>query len=91
MTTSYAQNVLLDALCDLATLAALPLQMLSGLLGAVVAGLGLLWRCRRYIAITALFVGSMALCVACPLLPVGLAIVAGYGWATMPRVKAVAA
>lgn len=45
----------------------------------------------RPVALALAILGAGALCVACPLLPVGLAIVAGYGWATMPRVKAATA
>lgn len=31
--------------------------------------------------------GAVALCAVCPWLPTGLAIVALYGWATLPRCK----
>lgn len=88
MTTSHAQTVLLDALCDLSALVALPLLWLSALLGAFVAALGLLWHCRRYIACAVAAVAAVAACWACPALPLGLAIVAGYAVATYPRAVA---
>ena len=83
--TAYFENVLIDALCDLCAIAMIPLTMLSGLLRAIAAGLGLMWRIRRYITTTVMVLGFVALCWACPLLPLGLAIVAVVGWATYPR------
>ena len=83
--TAYFENVLIDALCDLCEIAMIPLRLFSGLLWAIVAGAKLLWRCRRYIATAALVVGFCALCVAMPLLPLGLAITAVVGYVTWPR------
>lgn len=85
MTTSYAQNILIDALCDLATLAALPVLWLSALLGATVAALGLLWRCRRWLACALAVVVAVAACWAFPALPLGLGIIGCYAVATYPR------
>ena len=84
-TTAYFENVLIDALCDLGTLAALPLQMIGGLLWAIVSGCTLLWRCRCQIVCTLAMVAFVAACWACPLLPIGLCVVAAFGWATYPR------
>lgn len=85
MYVSTIETTLLDALCDLCEFVMIPLRLLSGLLWAIVAGLGLLWRVRRYIATAALAVGAVLLCWSCPLLPLGLAITAAVGWATYPR------
>lgn len=79
------QTILLDAICDIAEIAMIPLRLFYGLLWAIAAGLGLLWRIRRYIATTTLVVGAVAVCVAFPAFPLGLAIVAAFGWATYPK------
>lgn len=75
MTSTYRQinfiDLLRSALCACASL-----------LVATLAGLLTHWRPVCYFAA---ILGAGAVCVACPLLPVGLAIVAGYAWATMPR------
>lgn len=84
-TTAYFENVLIDALCDLGTIAALPLQAIGGLVWALVAFAALLWGCRRQIVCTLAMVAFVAACWACPLLPLGLAITAVVGWATMPK------
>lgn len=62
-----------------------PLQLACGLLW-------LLYQCVKGITATgkagvyaAAIIGAVVLCAACPLLPVGLAIVAAFAWATMPR------
>jgi hypothetical protein len=39
----------------------------------------------RPFALAALLVGAVALCVACPLFPTGLAITAAVAWATYPK------
>jgi len=85
MYSTAIETTLLDGLCDLCELVMIPLRLLSGLLWAIVAGLALLWRCRRYIATASLVVGAVLLCWSCPLLPLGLAITASFGWATYPR------
>ena len=48
-------------------------------------GCTLLWPYRRYIALATVAAAFVALCVACPALPLGLAITAAVGWATYPR------
>ena len=87
MITTFDSNIFIDALCDLCEIAMIPVRLLSGLLWAIVAGARQHWRCRRYIATTACVVGFVALCWAMPMLPLGLAIVGAFGWATMPRGK----
>jgi len=48
---------------------------------------GAVWLCAlwRPVALAVATVGAVALCVACPLLPLGLAITALVGWVTYPR------
>jgi len=81
------ENVLVDAICDIATLAALPLQMIGGLLQALVAFAALLWGCRRQIVCGLAMVAFIAVCWACPALPLGLGITAAFAVATKPAVR----
>ena len=85
MNATAFESVLIDAICDIAEIAMIPLRLFSGLLWAIVAGAALLWRCRQPIAWAGAVVGAVGLCWACPLLPLGLAIVGAFGWATYPR------
>jgi hypothetical protein len=57
------------------------LNALTALL-AILAGLCSLW---RPIALAAVTAGAFVLCVSCPALPVGLALVAAFAYATYPR------
>lgn len=56
---------------------------------AVLQGAVALCSWWRPAALSALLVGAVALAVACPLLPLGLAITAAVGWVGYPRSKAV--
>jgi len=49
-------------------------------------GIALTW--WRPVALALVLVGIIGLCLACPFLPVGIAVIALYGWASMPRAKA---
>ena len=71
---------------DLVTAAVMaPVAALYGLVWLIWQALVLLWPYRRYIALTIVAAAFVALCVACPALPLGLAITAAVGWATYPR------
>ena len=50
-------------------------------------GIGHLWSYRRLLAIAGGVAAAVALCWAMPMLPLGLAIVGAFGWATYPRGK----
>lgn len=92
MTTIYTpklETIMIDALADICSIVVAPLELMGAILGALAAVLGLLWRNRKRITLGALVVGFTALCVAYPLLPLGLAITAAVGWATYPRRKVV--
>ena len=86
-TTAYFENVLIDTICDIGTLAALPLQLIGGLVWGLVALAALLWGCRRQIVCGLAMVLFVAACWACPALPLGLAIMAVFAWATKPRAR----
>lgn len=87
MTTTFETNFL-DAITALVMI---PIQIVAGLLCLLWQGLTALWPYRKHITLGAAVVGFTALCVAYPLLPLGLAITAAVGWATYPRRKAVRA
>lgn len=63
----------------------LPLRALLNTLAALCSTLAALCGLWRPIALSASIGGAVVLCAACPALPVGLGIVAAFGWATMPR------
>ena len=73
-------------LLDLVTAVVMaPVAALYGLVWLLWQGCMLLWPYRRYIALAIVAAAFVALCVACPGLPLGLAITAVVGWATYPR------
>ena len=86
-TTAYFENALLDAITALVMV---PVNAAYCLVWLLWQGAVWLWPYRRYIALAIVAAAFVALCVACPMLPVGLAIIAAYAWVTMPR-KAVCA
>lgn len=63
----------------------LPLRALLNTLAALCSTLAALCGLWRPIALCAAIVGAVVLCASCPALPVGLAIVAAFGYVTMPR------
>ena len=73
-------------LLDLVTAVVMtPVAALYGLAWLIWQGGVLLWPYRRYIALAIVAAAFVAACWACPALPLGLAITAVVGWATMPR------
>ena len=81
MTTTFENNLL-----DLVTAVVMaPVAALYSLVCLIWQGCVLLWPYRRYIALATVAAAVVALCVACPALPLGLAITAAVGWATYPR------
>ena len=81
MTTTFENNLL-----DLVTAVVMaPVAALYGLVCLIWQGCVLLWRCRQPIAWAGAVVGAVGLCWACPLLPLGLAIVVIVGYVTWPR------
>lgn len=75
-------------LVDLVTsIVMVPVAALYGLAWLIWQGCVLLWRCRLPIACALVIAGAVAVCWACPALPPGLAIIAAFGWVTMPRPK----
>lgn len=63
----------------------LPLRALVNALEALYAILAAVCGHWRPIAIAAALAGAVALCAACPALPLGLAITAAVGFVTYPR------
>ena len=63
--------------------------VIVGAIWAILAGIealcGLIWRYRRAILFCTAIGAILAVCVAVPALPVGLALIAAFGWATWPR------
>lgn len=80
ITTTFESN-LLDAVTALVMA---PITAVYGLLWLLWQGRKAVWPYRRYIAIAGGIACAVALCVACPALPLGLGITAAVGWATMP-------
>ena len=75
-------------LLDLVTAVVMvPVAALYGLAWLIWQAVALLWPYRRYIALAVGVWAFVALCVACPMLPVGLGIVAAYAVATKPGVR----
>jgi hypothetical protein len=73
-------------LLDLVTAVVMaPVAALYGLAWLIWQGAVLLWPYRKYIGLALAIAGFVAVCWACPALPLGLAITAVVGWATMPR------
>ena len=81
MTTTFENNLL-----DLVTAVVMaPVAALYSLVCLIWQGCVLLWPYRRYIALATVAAAVVALCVAFPLLPLGLAITAVVGYVTWPR------
>ena len=81
MTTTFENNLL-----DLVTAVVMaPVAALYSLVCLIWQGCVLLWPYRRYIALATVAAAVVALCVAFPLLPLGLAITAIVGYVTWPR------
>ena len=76
------ENNLLDAVTAIVMA---PINALAGLLWLLWQGCKAVWPYRKYIGLVVALAAAVAVCVACPLLPVGLAITALVGWVTMPR------
>lgn len=81
MTTTFENN-LLDAVTAIVMA---PIQAVAGLLWLLWQGCKLAAPYRKYIGLAIVAAPGLAVCVACPLLPLGLAITAAVGWATYPR------
>lgn len=81
MTTTFENN-LLDAVTAIVMA---PIALIHGLLWLLWRGCLAVWPYRKHIALAMAFAGVVALFVAFPLLPLGLAITAAVGWATYPR------
>lgn len=62
-----------------------PVAALYGLAWLIWQGAALLWPYRKHIGLALAIAGAAWLFVAVPALPLGLAITAVVGWATMPR------
>ena len=81
MTTTFENNLL-----DLVTAVVMaPVAALYSLVCLIWQGCVLLWPYRRYIALATVAAAVVALCVAFPLLPLGLASTAIVGYVTWPR------
>lgn len=73
-------------LLDLVTAVVMaPVAALYGLAWLIWQGAVLLWPYRRYIALAIVAAAFVALCVACPALPLGKAITAAVGWVSYTR------
>ena len=63
--------------------------VIVGAIWAILAGieaiLRLIWRYRRGLSLCTAIGVFVGVCVAVPMLPVGLALIAAFGWATWPR------
>jgi hypothetical protein len=80
--TTTLENNLLDAITALVMA---PVHLIHGLLWLAWQGCKLCAPYRKYIGLAVAFAAAVGACVACPLLPLGLAITAAVGWVTMPR------
>ena len=82
MYASTFENNLLDAVTFVVMA---PVNAVYALLWLLWQGCMLLWPYRKYIGLAVALAAAVAVCVACPLLPLGLGIVGAFGWVTMPR------
>ena len=80
--TIAIENNLLDAVTAVVMF---PINLIHLLLWLIWRVAGSVWPYRWYIGLVAVLATAVVVCVAVPLLPVGLAITAAVGWVTMPR------